>query len=455
MSPEQASFLPAVEPDSIAAAVFAKEAPRAGGAGRAARPRVVYACRDQVELRPCSLDELVAADHRVRQVWAFVRGLDLSPLYERIEAVEGAAGRSATDPAIFMALWLYATNEGIGSARLLARLCEESIPYRWLCGGVSVNYHTLSDFRTDNLELVNGLLSECVAAMMVEGLVDLERVAIDGMRVRASAGAASFRRRPTLEQALTQARAHVEALAQELEADPSSCSRREAAARQRAARERDERVEAALQQMSKIEAKKAPKDKDKARVSTTDAEARVMKMGDGGYRPAFNAELATDTQSGVIVGASLINSTDMGQLAPMIEQIRERYARAPAEALADGGFAKKEDITRLSEPDLNCRVFVPVQVSKSEKREAHQAHALDTPAVAQWRARMATEEAKTIYRERAASAEWVNAQARNHGLIRFLVRGLRKAFAALLWHVLAHNMQRYYALRRLKAQTAG
>jgi hypothetical protein len=290
-----------------------------------------------------------------------------------------------------------------------------------------------------------------VAVMMAEGLVSIERVAVDGMRVRANAGASSFRRRPTLHEALVEAREHVEQLERELDEDPGACSRRQAAARKRAAREREERVASALDQLKQIEAKKKKDAKDKARASTTDAEARVMKMGDGGFRPAYNVELATDTESGVIVGVSVVNTTDMGQLAPTVEQLTERYGHSPQQVLADGGFAKKEDITRLSEAPFNCEVYAPVQVSKSEKRPAHEPHESDTAAVARWRERMASEEAKVIYRERAATAEWSNARFRGQGLIQMLVRGIRKTTTVGLWHALAHNMMRYYALRAKQA----
>ena len=188
------------------------------------RPRLRRAERQQVVMHVASLDSLLPEDHRARLVWEYVEGLDLSELYEQIRAVEGGAGRDAMDPKILMALWLDATLDGVGSARQLAKLCEDHLAYRWICGGVSVNYHTLSDFRTAHPHLLDTLLTQSVATLMHEGLVTLHRVAQDGMRVRANAGAASFRRRPTLEECQSEARQQVESLRQELEENPGPSS---------------------------------------------------------------------------------------------------------------------------------------------------------------------------------------------------------------------------------------
>jgi hypothetical protein len=316
-----------------------------------------------------------------------------------------------------------------------------------------MNYHTLSDFRTQHVDLQDRLLTESVASLMAEGLVTLDRVAQDGMKVRASAGAASFRRRPTLEEALGEAEEQVAQLRKELEANPAAQKTRQQAARQRAAEERARRIRAALEQLPKIEESKKAKDREKARASTTDAEARVMKMGDGGYRPALNIELATATDSQIITGADVTNSGgDQGQMAPMVDQHQERYQRVPDEVLVDGGFVKKEDIERVEEGGTT--VYAPVQKSKDPARDAHTPRPDDTPAVAQWRQRMATDEAKIIYRQRAATAECVNALARNRGLQRFLVRGLRKVKAVVLWYVLVHNLMRGVALRAAAAHVA-
>lgn len=417
--------------------------------------RVRQADRLQVVMRPAALDDLLASDHQARVVWEYVEGLDLSRLYERILAVEGGSGRTATDPRILMALWLYATLDGVGSARELARLCEDHVAYQWICGGVPMNHHTLSDFRTDHEALLDSLLTESVATLVNEELVTLNRVAQDGMRVRASAGAASFRRETTLETCLAQAEQQVQTLRAELEADPGSASKRQKAARQRAVRERSERVRKALEQLPKIRAKKKAADKHKARASTTDPEAQVAKMPDGGYRPAYNVQFATDTETQVIAGVDVVSSgADQGQLTPMVEQLEQRYGEAPAQMLVDGGFAKKQDITDVSPPEGKTEVYAPVQQSKDPQRDAHTPRADDSPAVAQWRRRMATAEAKAIYKERASTAECVNAIARNRGLQQFVVRGAKKVRCIGLWFALAHNLVRGVALRAGSAAAA-
>lgn len=413
--------------------------------------RIRHAVRDQIEFQECSLDELLPEEHEARVVWAYVCGLDLSELYQRIQAVENGPGQAPADRRILVALWLYATLRGVGSARELNRLCVAHMAYRWICGGVSMNYHTLSDFRTQHVELLDRLLTESVASLMTEGLVTLDRVAQDGMRVRASAGASSFRRKPTLEEALAEAEEQLRQLKKELDADPGASKSRSQAARQRAAEERAQRIRAALEHVQKIAKAKQEKDREKARASTTDADSRVMKMGDGGFRPAFNVQLATATDSQVITGVDVTNSGgDLGQMAPMIEQHQERYEKKPKEALVDGGFAKIADIEKAEQGGTT--VYAPVRPPRGCSRDAYTPRADDSPEVAQWRLRMATDEAKAIYRQRAATAECVNALARNRGLQRFLVRGLRKVKAVMLWFALAHNLMRAVALRAAAAQ---
>jgi hypothetical protein len=285
---------------------------------------------------------------------------------------------------------------------------------------------------------------------MAEGLVTLDRVAQDGMRVRANAGSSSFRRAPTLEEALREAEEQLAKLTQELQADPNASKTRQQAARQRAAEERAARIRAALDQLPNIAQSKKAKDRDQARASTTDADARVMKTGDGGFRPAFNVQFATTTDSQIITGVDVVNSgSDRGQLAPMVEQHQERYEQVPDEALVDGGFAKNQDIENVEKGGTT--VYAPVQKSKDPERDSHTPREDDSPEIAAWRQRMATDEAKVIYRERAATAECVNALCRNRGLQQFRVRGLKKVKAVVLLYALAHNLMRAVALRAAAA----
>jgi transposase len=421
-------------------------------------PRVLRPNRAQVELRPTDLESLLSEDHRARAVWEFVEGLDLSALYEEIRAVEGHAGRPAIDPAILLALWIYATAEGVGSARALERLCEQHDAYRWICGGISVSAHTLSDFRVARAGVLDDLLTQSVARLMAEGLVELRRVAQDGVRVRASAGAASFRRRRRLRECLREARKQVERLRRELEDDPAATSRREGAARLRAAAERQRRVKQALAQMAQEESRRAAQKEERdrgakePRVSTTDPEARVLRMADGGFRPAYNGQLAADPTSQVIVAVEVsTQGRDSGQVEPMRAQIERRYGISPQAMLVDGGFVSLEDIDRVEQS--GCRIYAPpMRRSRDPRSRDRRRGRRDTPATARWRRRMSTQAAKTIHRLRAATSECVNAIARNRGLQQLRVRGLFKAKAILLWYALTHNALRGAALRAASAE---
>lgn len=421
----------------------------ASAAAKAA-PRIRTPNRGQIELRSVDLESLIAPDHRVRVVWDFVVGLDLQDFYAKIRAVEGGPGRDATDPRVLLALWLYATLEGVGSARALDRLTMQHDAYRWICGGVPTNYHTLADFRVEHAEALDRILTTSVATLLSEGLVTMERVAQDGIRVRASAGAASFRRRPTLEEGLREAEQQLEALRRELEEDPAATSRRQAAARERACEERKERIKQALAQMPAAEAKKSQKDKDKARTSTTDPEARVMKMADGGFRPAYNGQFAVDTATQVVVGVEVSSEgSDQGQMSPMLGQLGRRYGKVPKECLVDGGFSSLAEIKAGT--DLGTTVYAPVAKPKDATRDRYAPCPGDSDAVAQWRSRMGTEAAKEVYKSRAATVECVNAHVRNRGLTRLLVRGTTKVRATLLWQALAHNLLRAMQLHPVSA----
>lgn len=406
--------------------------------------RLMSANRSQLLLRPVDLEALIAADHTARTMWRFVEGLDLSAFLAAIKAREGEPGRSATDPKILLTLWLYATSEGIGSAREVARLCESHDAYRWICGGVSVNYHTLSDFRVEHRAALDDLLTQVLAAMMSQGLVTLTRVAQDGTRVRASAGAASFRREPKLKGLLKAARDQIEHV-KGLEDDPTVTTR-EAAAKARAAREHEARIAKALEQLPAVRAaKKSEEDKKEARVSTTDAEARVMKMGDGGFRPAYNVQLATTTEEKVIVGVAVTNvGSDKSQMTPMLEQIERRCGERPAEHLVDGGFVKLDEIENAAANGTT--VYAPPPAKKKGESPDYEPKPDDAPAVAEWRQRMGTQAAKEIYKERAATAELVNADAKEHRGMKLRVRGLDKVLAVALLHALTFNLIRWAAL---------
>lgn len=416
--------------------------------------RVVRPVRSQMEWVSRSLDAALPDDHQARAIWAFIERLDLATFYAAIRAVLDGPGRPASDPRVLLALWVYATVEGIGSARWLERLCAEHDAYRWLRGGVPVNYHMLAAFRVAHREALDGLLTEIVAVMLAADLVSLTRVAHDGTRVRASAGQSSFRRRARLEHWRRVAQEQVERVAREREHPDPGVSARERAARERAARERQGRVEEALRQMPAVQAAKerharrrqaAPQE---ARVSTTDPQARVMKMADGGFRPAYNVQLATDTESRVIVGVSVsTRGSDHGEAAAMEQQVAQRAGRHPGGYLTDGGFVRLEDIAALEQRGV--AVYAPLRpVTRSGTRaEPTTPRATDPPEIVAWRARMGTAEAKGVYKERGATAEWVNAQVRAHrGVGHFCVRGIANITSVMLLVALTHNLLRWIAL---------
>lgn len=397
-------------------------------------PRLRRAERRQVEVRASSLDELIDPKHLARLVWDTVQRFDLRPLLDAIDARDGTPGRPQTDPAILVALWLYATLDGVGSARELDRLCEQHNAYRWLCGGVGTNDHTLAEFRVAHAAWLDAELARGVAALMAIGEVSLETVAHDGMRVRAAAGSSSFRRKPRLEDLLAAAQQRVAALKADLAEVPPDRRTRQQAAVERAARERLARVEAALAAMPEAEARKR-RNKGKpeqARVSVTDAEAHVMKMPDGGFRPAYNVQFVAETEHGLVAAVAVTTSgADQDALEDVHAQVVEAYQHVPANWLVDGGYVSQEGIETLTE--RGSEVHAPVSPILDKR---------DSPALRRWRDRMASEQGKALYRLRGQTIEWVNAGARRCGLYGVTVRGVGKVRAVALWHALAHDVGR-------------
>jgi transposase len=406
-----------------------------------APPRLRRPDRQQF-IQPRTIDDLVPEDHPVRAVWALVQRWDLTGFLQTIRARGEWPGRAATDPQLLIALWLYATIEGIGCGRELARLCVASDPYQWLGGGVSLNYHTLTDFRVDHEEALDDLLTQMIAVLTQAQIVSVARIAQDGTRIRASAGANSFGTRATLEKPLEAARAHLEALKQAA-ADPTQ-SAQQKAARERGARDRQERLEQALVELAKVEQAKAQA-KDKAmkahpaRASSTEPEARMMRMPDGGTRPAYNVELATDCDSRAIVGVQVTNAgSDAGQDAAMGDQVEERADEAVEEQLMDGDFLTLEGIERAAVEEV--ALYVPAPKSRKPGVNPYAAKPTDSEAVAQWRQRMGTPAAQQLYKQRAWTIETINGELKTErGLGRLLVRGRRKVQCAGLWSALAYN----------------
>jgi transposase len=415
-------------------------------------PRMKSPDRSQVDPDPKRLDDLIPPGHKARLVWELVRGLDLTPLYAQIKAVEGHAGRPPIDPQILVALWIYATDEGVAEARELCRRCYDCDPYKWLRGGVDVNYHTLSDFRIEHSEWLKEQVVTNITTLRTEGLASLDVLGQDGMRVRASAGSDSFKRAATLQQLLEEAEQQWDRLQQSFEQE-TKLSAAEQTAQARAMRERIERLKQAQQEVQKVaEAREKRKkgDGDSARASTTDPEARRMKMGDGGTRPAYNIEFSTDLNSLVIMGFDVTNAgSDAGQMEPMAQKIEAEQAPLPekAEYYVDGGFATKEDLKSMAQRGVT--VYSPVKAVEKQEKQGKDPYAPrrgDSPEVAAWRQRMGTDEGRQKYKQRA-KCEWSNAECRNRGLHQFVVRGLEKVKTVVLWYVLIHNLLRMVALR--------
>lgn len=419
--------------------------------------RVRVPDRRQVVMRMECDDELIPQGHRARVIWEVVGKLDLSAFYQPIKAREGVGGRDAIDPKLLIALWLYAATRGVGSARELARLCLDSRPYRWLCGGVSVNHHTLSDFRGGHAQALDALFTQVIAALVDKGLVKVRRISQDGTRTRACAGAASFRGEGRLTELLEQSKAHVEQLRALLDEPEQSAglSARRKAARRRAARDRRRRLEAAVATLPQIKAKQesAKKQagngkygrklkKNQPRVSTTDPEARVMKMADGGFRPAVNVQVATDVDSRAIVGVDVSNAgSDKGLAEPMRRQVEDRTGRKVAEHLMDGGFLVLEEIDRAADSGVTVYAPPPKPRDPAKAGGEYDPKPGDSPAQADWRKRMGSDEGRAVYRQRAATSETVNADLKQHrGLVQLTVRGLAKAKCVALWCALAYNL---------------
>lgn len=419
--------------------------PQSGGEAPLGAPRLREPRRDQVELRAMDLDSLLAQDHPARVIWTYVEGLDLGELETRIKSREGHAGHPAIAPRLLLGLWLYATSNGIGSARALEGLCESHDAYRWLCGGVSVNYHTLADFRSGCADLIDRLLAQHLTALAKVGLVDLDTLAQDGVRIRANAGAASFRREATLDRLLATAQFVVEDLKRELDTDPEASTKRIKAAKERAARERSERVKAAQAALAEIKQQRTTREEKRGngkepkepRASTTDPDARVMKMADGGFRPAYNVQVATVAGEQIVVAVEVTNKgSDRGLMRPKLESLRARLGQYPKRHLVDGGFTMADDIEWAH--DQGIEVYCPPTQSK-HGTDPFEPKRGDGPGVLAWRERMKSEAGQAQYKERA-ECECIHARWRNCDLWQFAVRGFQKVRAQVLLNALSNNI---------------
>lgn len=419
---------------------------------RSGKPRLNSPCRNQLEMSLTCIDDLLPMEHLARDVWNYTERLDLSVVLNQIQAVEGKSGRSHNDPKVYLALWLYATMKGISSARALEEYCVEHKAFIWLRGGVSVNYHSLSDFRSSQGEMLDELLTQSIAILADKNIISLEEISQDGMRVRANAGGSSFKRKETLQTNLELANMLVTDLKEEASKNPGACRKRVEATQIRCAEEKAKNIENALAELekmrrNKIEAGKKDRKKvkeevlEQTRASMTDPTARIMKMACGGFRPAYNVQFATTNQGKAIVGVDVTNQgTDKNITLTMIKQMENKYNCIPKKWFQDGGYNSLEEVEKVGRNYKACKIFMPVMESKRNKDNLHTRLPTDSEVVGEWRERMGTAEAKEMYKDRAETAEYANAQARNRGMQQFRVRGLPKVQAVALMFALTHNM---------------
>jgi len=401
------------------------------------KPRVVEPQRKQVVILYELPEDKLPPTHPVRVLWSVVDTFNLSAFLDGVKAVEGRPGRPTLSPQMKLVLWLYAISNGVGSEKEIARLVETDAAYRWVVGDLDVSHQTLSNFRAEHGAALDHLMTDILAALVHKDVLSLELVAQDGMRVRAAASAPSFRRHESLLACREQAALHLKAVL--AQADDPESTRLQQAAREAGARDFQRRVEEAITTVTELQKTRRPSDKP-ARASTTDAEARVMKMADGGFRPAYNVQLATAGSPlggpRTIVGVQVTNvGSDMGSITPMLADIQRRTGQLPSTLLADANHAAHDCIRAAADDGVTALVAVP------QRSQQPGAKADDDPTIVAWRARMETDEAKQIYRARASLCELSNAHMRtHHGIDQFLVRGLKKVTNVVLLGAIAANL---------------
>lgn len=413
----------------------------------ASKKKLLVAERKQYTMDFTCLDGLIDEDHRVRSVWKFIELVNLEKAFEKVQTYQDSSGRSAIDPKILLALWLYATIEGCGSAYQLEKQCQENIAYKWICGGVKIGRKTLSDFRIKCSAILESILLNGVTALIKANIVDLEEISQDGLKVKACTSEKSYRSKKAIEEVQEIVRDHIIRLKNELEASPLEAVEHRKKLKLQRLQEKQKRLEEAYKEVESYTVQKdaarkrdrkkklTEDEKGKIKVSTSDPKARVMKMPQGGYKLAMNCEFAMDTKSGFIVGTKATNQVnDSGQIGMMFDYLRDKYGTTPKRYLADAGFRNNNDVQKLYESE--CEVFMPVP--EKEQKVTNK----NPEGVVKWKERMKTGSGKETYFRRASTIEWFNAGARKRGFQSLPVRGLDKAQSICNLHALAHNIQR-------------
>jgi transposase len=316
------------------------------------QPLIRYINRQQMSWRAVDVEKLIDEDHPARAIWALVGRLNLSAFYRAIESSTEEGGRPAFDPQLLISLWVYAYSRGIGSAREVARRCEYDPAFQWLTGLEEVNYHTLADFRVEKQKELDELFTQVLAALSQEGLITLEQVMQDGTKIKAQASTRSYLQGEAIREHLEKARQRVAEMGDPGN-DESSPKARQAQVRAR--RERQERLESALEELQKWQARKSgEKAKKETRVSTSDPQARAMHQSDGGLALSYNAQISTDAAHGLIVGVAVTQeANDMAQLLPAVDRVEERLEKKPQQMVADSGYTTRENIEKMAGREID------------------------------------------------------------------------------------------------------
>lgn len=382
-----------------------------------------------------TIDELIDEKHPARTIWSVVTSLNLARFGEGTKAREGHVGRPGVSPAVLLTLWLYGISRGVGSAREIARLTTTDDAYRWIVGDLSVGHDLLSRFRVGHGDALEELMINLLAALVQKRLLKLETVAQDGTRVRAFASAPSFRTKRALKESRKQAKLHLHAVLRQAD----DVAKRHQAAREAKARDFQKRVDQALDVVAELEGK--PKRKAEPRASTTDPEARVMKMADGGFRPGYNVQLAVAGSPlggpRTVVGVHVTNvGSDMGSVAPMLERVERWTGKRPKVWLADANHGRHECIEEAVRRGIN--LVMPVNKRSQSPRPKT---AKPSDVVADFRRRMEQPDNKQLYKARAGLVELANAHGKRRlGLERITVRGTRKVWCVAMLTALAFNI---------------
>lgn len=413
-------------------------------------------CRNQMEMQINCIDALLPADHKARDVWEFVNSMDCSPCFALLKTFTGNDGRPATSPQVLLTLWIFSIMDGNISARKLEKLCKEHNAYKWIAGGVPINRTTLADFRTLNPLLFEDLLTNSLAVMLKAGLIGDTDFAQDGTRIKANAGFNSYCREESLEKTKRDLKEYIALLALEQE---SSYEKNKQMRKKCIAQERLKKVEEALRILEKErEIKKEngarnrepPTEDDlkDMRASKTDPTARKMKMGDSGFRLAYNVQLATGMHSRVIFGVDVVTTLDAGTSPRMMAKVHSRLRKlgmhSPKHWMGDSAYSAKRDVETAAEFFPDCQYYAPPKTCRGIDPKKHLKR--DSEAVRKWRDLIGAKEIGELYKFRCSTAEFSNAQMKQRGWREFLVRGLEKVTSSALLNVITQNIQRHFNL---------